>query len=289
MNVASAGEGYAFVLAGGGSLGAIQVGMLKALTEADVRPSCVIGASVGAINGAFYAFHPHRDGVARLERLWLGMTRADIFPISLWRSLGGLLSRANFSVNPAGLLRIVNAALPGAHIEDASVPLHVIATQLLTGNEACIRNGPVNQALLASAAIPGVFPPVEIEGQLLIDGGVANNTPISAAVNAGARRILILPTGMSCAVSHAPTGVIGMALYAINLLVMHQLIRDIGIYQSQIELIVVPPLCPLDVPLYDFSQSARLIERARESTERWLQADGLRSKDAPEQLQPHTH
>src|SRR4051794_36335524 len=96
----------AFVFAGGGSLGAVQVGMLEALVEHDIRPDFVVGASVGAINCAYYAGRPDRNGVAALRELWLGIRKEDIFPISLRTALTSFVARRNYLVDPAGLARL---------------------------------------------------------------------------------------------------------------------------------------------------------------------------------------
>ena len=116
--------------------------------------------------------------------------------------------------------------------------------------------------LLASAAIPAVFPVVSIDGRHLMDGGVANNTPISTAVDLGATRVVVLPTGMSCGLVGPPRGAVALALHALNLLIMRQLLKDIERFAHRTELVVLPPLCPLTTNTYDFSQTHELIHRA---------------------------
>jgi NTE family protein len=144
-------------------------------------------------------------------------------------------------------------------------------------------------AALASAAIPGVFPPVPINGRYLMDGGIANNTPISTAFGLGARRVIVLPTGMSCALEAPPRGAVGLALHALNLLIMRQLLSDIERFSPRCELIVIPPLCPLTTTAYDFSHSGELIQRADATTRLWLQRNGLENRGAPSELLPHEH
>ncbi|MDT4873589.1 hypothetical protein FQZ97_1088430 [compost metagenome] len=143
-------------------------------------------------------------------------------------------------------------------------------------------------ALLASTAIPAVFPAVTIAGRPLMDGGIASNTPISAAVALGATQVVILPTGMSCALLVPPRGALASALHAINLLSMRQLLADVDRFADRCELIVVPPLCPLTVNTYDFSQTGELIRRAETATGHWLK-DGLQGKDPRWALAPHRH
>lgn len=278
----------AFVLAGGGSLGAVQVGMLKALTRQGIVPDFVVGASVGALNGAYFAAQPNDEGVKRLERIWSRLHRADIFPISPLNSLLAMLGRRDHLVASTPLRLLVESELPCERLEDAKIPCHVVATDVLDGTEVSIATGPIASALLASAAIPAVFPSVEFEGRRLMDGAIANNTPISTALRLGAKRVVVLPTGMSCALAKPPRGAVAFALHALNLLVMRQLLSDIEHYSSRVELIVVPPLCPVNISAYDFSQTAELIHRAEATTRLWLKKHGLEPAGAPAELLPHS-
>ncbi len=181
----SAGQ-TAFVLAGGGSLGSVQVGMLRALVLHGISPDLVVGASVGSINGAFFAGRPDAVGVQRLEEIWRGIRRRDVFPLAPLASLFGFFSRPDHLVSPRALRRLIERNFPYDRLESTPLPAHVIATDLLTGDEVRLSSGPAVEALLASAAIPAIFPPVRIGKLHLVDGGVANNTPISAAVELGA-------------------------------------------------------------------------------------------------------
>jgi NTE family protein len=279
----------AFVLAGGGSLGAVQVGMLKALARLKIVPDFVVGASVGAINGLYFAAQPDEQGVARLERIWLRVRRADIFPFSALSSILAVFGRRDHLVTPALLQALIESELPCQKLEDVRIPCYVVATDVLTGNEIALASGPVVTALLASAAIPAVFPVVSIGGHYLIDGGVANNTPISTAVDLGATRVVVLPTGTSCAIEAPPRGAVALALHALNLLVMRQLLSDIERFADRAELIVLPPLCPLTTSAYDFSSTHDLIHRSEATTRLWLKKNGLHGCGAPPELQPHLH
>lgn len=279
----------AFVLAGGGSLGAVQVGMLKALVRHGLVPDLVVGASVGAINSAYYAADPTRDGLARLERIWRRLDRKDVFPFSPFNSLLGLLGRRDHFVSPEGLRSLLESELPQYVLEDSLIPCHVVATDVLSGAEVLFSSGPAVTALLASAAIPAVFPAVTVQERYLMDGGVANNTPISTAIRLGATRIIVLPTGMSCAIEAPPRAAMAVALHALNLLVMQQLEKDVDHFSGRAQLIVVPPLCPLKVTPYDFSQSAELIRNAEAATRLWLKNGGLRGGRAAHGRLVHDH
>jgi NTE family protein len=283
------GAKTAFVLAGGGSLGAVQVGMLKALTRAGIMPDLVVGASVGAINGAYFAAQPDDAGMKRLERIWSRLHRGDIFPVSPLHSLLAILGRRDHLITSSPLRSLVEAELPCEKLENARIPCYVIATDVLDGTEVSIAAGPLTTALLASAAIPAVFPHVMLDGRHLMDGAIANNTPISTALKLGATRVIVLPTGMSCALEKPPRGAVAFALHALNLLVMRQLLSDIERFSDRAELVVIPPLCPVTVSAYDFSQTADLIRRAEATTRLWLRKAGLGREGAPEELLPHEH
>lgn len=278
----------ALVLAGGGSFGAVQVGMLHALVERGLAVDLVVGASVGAINAAWYAHAPDLEGVVRLESIWRALHRSTVFPLE-WRDLLGAFGRRSYLVESSGLRRLFEEHLGDHSIESCVVPLRVIATELFTGAMVCLSRGPLVTALLASCAIPGVFAPVRVGDRELIDGAVSCNTPISAAVDAGAQRIIVLPTGFACSLGTAPTSALGSAMHALTLMIAHQLVLEIERYRSQVEIVTVPPLCPLDASPYDFSEAGALIERGLVQTRRWLDTGGLARSAIPAELTAHTH
>ncbi len=185
----------AFVLAGGGSRGAVQVGMLAELTARGIRADRVFGASVGAVNGAAYCADPTPAGCARLEEVWRGLSGDQVFPRS--RVFGPWLyfqHRPSVHSN-AGLREIVESGAIVERLEDLSVPLEIVVTSLSDGQEHWLSKGSVVDAVLASSAIPAIFPPVTVDGDLMIDGGVVDNVPISRAIAAGANRIYVLLCG----------------------------------------------------------------------------------------------
>jgi len=284
-NHGSAGT-TAFVLAGGGSYGAIQVGMLRELVAHGVKPDFVVGASVGAINGAYFAGNPSAEGVARLEGIWCALRRQDIFPVTL-RRLFGLLFDASSLVDSRALRDLIERNLPYRTLQGAAIPIHVAATEMLSGASVRLSSGPAVEAILASSAIPAAFPPVRVGKQYLIDGAVANDTPVMTAVELGASRLIVLPTGYACALKAPPATVLGNALHALNLLIARQLVRDLEELSGKVDVITVPPLCPISVSPYDFSRAGELIGRASESTRRWLKSGGLSRQRIPGALRPH--
>ncbi len=279
----------AFVFAGGSSLGAVQVGMLKALLRHGFEADLVVGSSVGAINAAYFAGNPTLEGLARLEAIWRGLRRADVFPVPTLRDLLGLFSQRGYLVEPADLAQLLERQFSYERLEDARLPCHIIATDLLAGIELRISTGPLIKALLASAAIPGVFPAVRLDGRYVVDGGVANHTPLSAAIELGANRLIVLPTGYSCTLETPPKRAIGTALHSLNILIARQLSNDVRGFRTKAEIIVVPPLCPLGVSPYDFNAAGQLIDRAEQSTEEWLRSGVELVDGVPHQLPPHSH
>ncbi len=279
----------AFVFAGGGSLGAIEVGMLRELLKRGEHPGCVVGASAGAINAAYFAGNPNADGVSMLEALWCRIRRHDIMPFSMLGLLDMMLRRRPHLVEATALRKLLERNLSFARVEQAALPLHIVATEILSGGEIVISSGPVVDAVLASAAIPGVFPPVRIDGVDLVDGGIANNTPISVAVGLGATRIVVLPAGFACALRSPPNSAIAQAMHALTLVIARQLVRDLEFYTVRADIFVVPPLCPLDIAPYDYTQCDRLIDRAAEKTRAWLDDGGLERVFIPGELRQHAH
>lgn len=278
----------AFVFAGGGSLGAVQVGMLRALVAHGVTPDLVVGPSVGAMNAAYYAGTPTSDGVERLIAIWRSLRRQDVFPVTL-RTLMGFIRRRDFLVSTDGVRRLVDTYVPYRNLEEAKLPLHVVATDLLAGETVVLSKGPVARAVLASTAIPAAFAPVQLEGLYLADGAITCNTPVKVAAECGARRLIVLPTGYACALDSPPRGAIACALHALTLLIARQLLHDLHGLDPGVEYAVVPPLCPLRGSPYDFSQTSELIDRAADSTNAWLAEGGLARRAIPDKMNAHRH
>lgn len=251
-----------FVLSGGASLGAVQVGMLRALFEAGVKPDFLVGTSVGAINAAWIGGWPDQQGVAKLEEIWLRLRRDDVFPLG-WAAATGLLGRSNHLVSNAGLRSLLERHLPYRQLEDAAVPVHVVTSELKTGRAVVLSNGPVVESVLASCAIPGVFPPVTVGRRELVDGGVANHTSIDAAVRLGARTIYVLPISYPW-LYEEPTSALGMALQALARMVAQRLEAEVAANKDLADIIVIPPQSTIAVSPADFSHTAELIERGYE-------------------------
>lgn len=280
----------AFVLSGGASLGAIQAGMLEALYERGVRPGLIVGNSVGALNGAFIASRPQTPETARaLAAIWRGMGRGRVFPLNPLTGFFGFFGLRDHLVPAESLRRIVAEHTELDGLESAPIPFHVIATDLLSGGELRLSRGPALEAVMASAAIPGVFPPVRWDGRELVDGGIANNTPISHAIELGAEEIYVLPTGTACALPEPPRGALGMMLHAMSLLVMRRLLIEIALLRDRARLVVLPPPCPLRISPIEFGRADELIAAGRDGARAYLDAVDRGEAEVPLEMTMHSH
>ncbi|OLC20665.1 MAG: hypothetical protein AUH80_07825 [Chloroflexi bacterium 13_1_40CM_4_65_16] len=259
----------AFVLSGGGSLGAVQVGMLRALFENDCCPDLLIGTSVGAVNAAWVAARPDCDGMAELAEIWMSLRRGNVFPLSPVTSARGLLGQANHFIANDSLRRLLEKHIPYERLEEAAIPVHVVATELKSGRAAILTSGPAVPALLASCAIPGVFPPVTINRREYVDGGVANHTPVTVAIELGATKIFVLPVGYPW-LNKEPTNALGMALHALARIVEQKLDAEVEANRGSADIHVLPALDIADVSPADFSHTNELIDWGYKAARRYV-------------------
>lgn len=250
------------MLSGGASLGAMQAGMLRALYERGIVPDLIVGTSAGALNAAFVASRPQTPATAQeLAQVWRSLNRDDVFPVSARTLIAGATAHVDHLVPARGLMQIARRHLEIERLEQANVPLHLVAFDLLSGAEVLLSRGPALDAVLAAAAIPGVLPAVRRGEHVLVDGGVVNNTPISHAVELGAERIYVLSTQdpLARGLPAPPRGAFDAAVHAFTLLVSARLEADIARYSADVELIVLPAVNRDRVQPTDFDHSSRLI------------------------------
>ena len=259
----------AFVLSGGASLGAVQVGMLRALYERNIRADLLVGTSVGAVNAAWIAGRPDAGGVDQLAEIWLGLRRQDVFPLNPLASAAGLLGRSNHFIPNDSLRGMLEAHMPFSRLEEASTPLHVVTTDLKSGRAAILSSGPAVPALLASCAIPGIFPPVTIGRRDYIDGGVANHTPLTVAIELGATDVYVLPVGYPW-LNREPTNALGMALNALARIIEQKLDVEVEQNRDAAAIHVLPAMDLSDVSPADFSHTKELIDWGYKAARRYL-------------------
>ena len=261
----------AFVLSGGAALGAIQVGMLRALYDREIEPDLIVGTSVGAVNGAFIASRPFTSSTTDgLAEIWRGLGRGQVFPLNPLTGFLGFFGARTHLIPERGLRQLLIEHIEFERLEQTAVPFHVITTDVLTGSEVRLSRGPAIDAVLASAAIPGVFPPVDWGHRHLMDGGIANHAPISDALELGAERIYVLSTGTASDLTEPPHGALGMLLHSMSLLLMRRLQVEVELLADRAELVVLPPPCRPGVSPIDFSRSDELIRRGLEESSRYL-------------------
>src|ERR1700750_1999076 len=253
-----------------------------------ISADMVVGSSVGALNGAYYAGDPTLKGVLQLETIWRGLQRRDVFPVT-WRTLLGFLWRRGFLISHDGIEKLIDDHLPYRNLQDAQLPVHIVATDIISGDSVVLSEGSAAQAIIASTAIPGAFAPVHYKDWYLADGAISSNTPIKVAVAKGARRLIILPTGYACSTHAPPVGAVAHVLHAVTLLIARQLVSELEDLDPAIEYYVVPPLCPLVGSPYDFSRTADHIDRAIRSTHAWLAQNGLSKREISIERRANDH
>jgi NTE family protein len=251
------------VLSGGGNLGAIQIGMLRALTERDIHPDVIVGCSVGALNGAAYAAYPGLAGVERLDSMWRAISRPDLLPST--RIPGPLLMvrKGESLYRNDALRRTIEGALDGRRtFEELEVPFQCVATEVDRAVERWFDEGDLMEPILASAALPSVYPMVTIDGRRYLDGGVVDSVPISRAVDLGAKKIYVLHVGLHGRPEPEVRRPIDAALIAYWIARNSRLARDLAHLPRSVEAVVLPPGDRPEIRYDDFTQTGDLIDQA---------------------------
>ena len=230
----------ALVLSGGGLLGAVQVGILKVLFAAGLQPSMVVGTSVGALNGAFVAFRPDASGPVQLEAVWRDLRASRVFERNPLRVAGNLLGRGNCVFSNDPLQHLVRLHLAEDDFRAASLPLYITATNLSKGEKVVLKEGVVSRAVVASAAIPGLFCPVEIDGERLVDGALMANLDIETAVSMGATEVLAIDLSQPTA-SFRSRSMLDVLNRSIDVLLREQSRRDIERFADRANVTVIRP------------------------------------------------
>ena len=280
----------AFVLSGGGNLGALQVGMLRALAEADIVPDVVIGCSVGSLNGAAYAGAPTIAGVRRLEDHWRTTTSFTIMPASRIPPAVNLVRKGESIHSADGLRQNLHEILGGyGTFEDLALPFQCVATDVESATGTWFSEGELLPAVLASAALPAVYPPVTIEGRRYIDGGVVDNVPVGRAVELGCSTIYVLHVGPHGRPDTEIKRPLDAALLAYWIARNHRFARDLANLPVGVEAVVLPTGTRPDLRYDDFSQTPELVAQGFGLTSKFLAdravAAGARRRPA-ERLEP---
>jgi NTE family protein len=230
----------AFVLGGGGVLGAVEVGMVRALFRAGLRPDLVVGTSIGAVNGALVAADPTEEVTNRLVRLWASPEAKEVYGDSMPRQLRRFAARTHLH-SPLPLRRLLDGALgPYTRFEDLKVPFRCCAASIERAAEHWFDKGPLVDAVLASASVPGLLPPMRIGDEHYVDGGIVNSIPIGEAVNCGAQRIFVLQVGRIERALSPPQRPWEIAQVAFEIARRHRFAREVAAIPDNVEVHVLP-------------------------------------------------
>jgi NTE family protein len=279
------GGATAYVLGGGGVLGAAEVGMIQALAEAGISPDLVVGTSVGAINGAVVAADPEDRVAERLTELWTSPAAREVFAASMPRQFGRLVKRGH-AHSPAPLRQLLRP-LEGLSFSDLKVPFQCCAASIERAAERWFDSGPLLEAVLASAAVPGLLPPVRIGDEHYLDGGLVNSIPVGRAVMLGAQRVFVLQVGRIERPLTAPKGPWEVANVAFEIARRHRFAADMAALPDNVEVHLLPTgvgtdptdsLSPLAYRAFD--RVGARIERAYAATRDYLATHYLAGEDS---------
>jgi NTE family protein len=272
----------AFVLGGGGVLGAVEVGMLRALFRAGIRPDMVLGTSIGAVNGALVAADPTEAVTDRLVRLWASPEASEVYGDSIARQLRRFAARTHLH-SPRPLRRLLEKELGDTTtFADLVVPFRCCAASIERAAEHWFDSGPLVPAVLASASVPGLLPPTQIDGEHYIDGGIVNSIPIGEALQLGARQIFVLQVGRIERPLSPPQRPWEIAQVSFEIARRHRFARDLASLPDGVRVHVLPtgghePREDTPWAYRDMAAVGRRISRAYAASRRYLasQVDGL--------------
>ncbi|HEX2499722.1 MAG TPA: patatin-like phospholipase family protein [Actinomycetes bacterium] len=269
----------AFVLGGGGVLGAHEVGMLRALDEAGIRPDLVVGTSVGAINGVVVAADPH-TAAARLTEVWQDGVLREAFSESLLGRMAQLARTGTHLHSIEPLRRLLEDRLPVARIEDLAVPFQCVAACVEAAGARWFESGPLVPAVLASCAVPGLLPPIEIDGEHFFDGGLVHSIPVGRAVQLGAQVIYVLHVGRIEQPLEVPRWPWQVGLVAFEISRRHRFVEEMAALPDGIRVHVLPAGGngrPPDLSQLRYRNRTQVranIERAYQASARYLAGQG---------------
>jgi NTE family protein len=267
------------VLGGGGVLGAHEVGMLRALDEAGIRPDLVVGTSVGAINGVVVAADPH-TAAARLTEVWQDGVLREAFSESLLGRMAQLARTGTHLHSIEPLRRLLEDRLPVARIEDLAVPFQCVAACVEAAGARWFESGPLVPAVLASCAVPGLLPPIEIDGEHFFDGGLVHSIPVGRAVQLGAQVIYVLHVGRIEQPLEVPRWPWQVGLVAFEISRRHRFVEEMAALPDGIRVHVLPAGGngrPPDLSQLRYRNRTQVranIERAYQASARYLAGQG---------------
>jgi NTE family protein len=260
----------AFVLSGGGNLGAVQVGMLRALLERGILPDLVVGCSVGALNGAALADDPTLAGVDKLEQVWRSVEGNDLMPRNLLPNAVALARKGEAIHENDGLRNLIDQSMRARTFGELTVPFQCVATDVGGVAEVWFDRGSLTDAVLASSAMPALYPAVEIEGVRYLDGAIVNDVPLSRAVELGATTLYILQVGSFSRPRSLPRRPLDVAVQAYWIARHYRYKRDLEALPDDVTAHVLPHGQPPMMRYNDFTRTPELISTAYEASSAYL-------------------
>lgn len=259
-----------FVLGGGGSLGAQQVGMLQALGETGLHADLVVGTSIGSVNGALVAADPV-GAASRLSHLWHTIDADRIMGKGMWRRIRGLLRRDNHIYDTPAVAELVTELVGDVDVSELAVPYGAIAVDVTDGVTTRLSSGRLASAIQASTAIPGVFPMVDRNNRVLCDGGLITNVAVMDAIEMGARSLVVLDCMFASHTLEVPRKLSDTALWTITTQLRQQVLRDLPAASEELPVLYLPGASPLMISPLDFSHTADLMQGAYRQSRAFLE------------------
>lgn len=271
----------AFVLGGGGMLGAVEVGMLRGLEEGGVVPDMVLGTSVGALNGVMVAARPTGSS-DRLERLWNEIEARDPFGGPLFARLATIARSGTHLHDNGRLSRLLHEALPVRRFEQLEIPFQCVAASIERASSRWFDQGPVIPAVLASSAVPGLLPPVLIDGEHHLDGGLVHSIPLGRAIALGATEIYVLQVGRIEQPLEAPATPWEVGVVAFEIARRHRFVEEMSRIPDGVDVHVLPtgetaarkPTDPRQLRYRDTAGLGERIAAAHRATVAYLEGRG---------------
>ena len=214
--------------------------MAKALAANGIQPDLIVGTSVGSINGAVLASAPVEQSTLRLERMWDTMAASSVFGESVLNRVRNLVNHWTHLHSNEPLRNLVDEWVPYSRIEDAHTEFQCVAACIETSAEHWFTEGSVQDAVLASCALPGVLPPVEVGGRHYIDGGVVNSIPVSRAIELGAEEIYVLHVGHIDDPLQVPRHPWDVAMVSFEIARRHRFHRELEVLRKGVTVHVLP-------------------------------------------------
>jgi len=265
--------------------------MLRALTERGIHADLVLGSSVGALNGAAYAADPSLEGIERLERTWLALRgKDDVMPSSSWLPLTAQFVRRKGGATHRndGLREVIDSALgPLRDFESLRLPFQCVVTDIEAAEPVWFRQGPrLKEAVLASSALPAVYPPVVIDGVRYLDGAIVDDVPIGRAVALGATEVYVLTVGALDRPWMEPKRPLDMAIQAYWILRRHRYKQVLRSVPDDVAVHVLPTGDPPSIRFDDFTRTGELMQTSHLATLAHLDAAAGRVVEPPARTGP---